>query len=415
MIPRINNFNGLESIPGAPVAYSPAISSESRNLFDFLRRKFLPELIRPAADSQVVDALSRETMLLALDNPFCMHALLACCGAEIPTQDQKPRQLARMHYTQSVNALRKTLNESNIQSHWIVTTLTVMMLCIYERSKAYGSSGVEIHLSGAARMIQLCARIKSNATYLSNTEQAMYRLVQESFIFHVATSLPFQQGHLDQIEIEKAFQLAEEAVYSHFRPEDSFYANSPVLGFPPKLFRCIYLTYRLYKNSLSKRVDETLCQSLDRDLEGWSEHIAKLACGSSDRISRDTSSSVMLNSSKENDCQRSSYAFLGQKLYIFGCRILLHRMSLAEGMSTSNSKCLIEEAIRAVGDLQPASDYFAEYYCWPLLTIGMHLERQVDRKMLMGQARAFWVATNSGTMRQLADILDLYWNSTQNA
>ncbi|KAJ5737852.1 uncharacterized protein N7483_002977 [Penicillium malachiteum] len=72
------------------------------------------------------------------------------------------------------------------------------------------------------------------------------------------------------------------------------------------------------------------------------------------------------------------------------------------------------EAIRAVRDLQPGSDYFAEYYCWPLLTIGMHLERQDDQEMLMGQVRAFWMATNNGTMRQLADILELYWTSTQN-
>ncbi|KAJ5706579.1 C6 zinc finger domain protein [Penicillium malachiteum] len=356
-------------------------------------------------------------MLLALDKPFCMHALLACCGAEIPTQDQKPRELARLHYTEAVKALRKNLNESNIQSQWIVTTLTVMMLCIYERSKAHGSSGVEIHLSGAARMIQLCARTKSNAFNLSDTEHAMYRLVQESFIFHVATSLPFQQGHLDQVEIETALQLAEDAAHSHFQPEDSFYANSPVLGFPPQLFRCIYMTYRLYKDSLSKRVDKTLCQSLDRDLERWSDHIAKLASGScegSDRELENRSSSIMPISSKGKHLQMSSYAFLGQRLYVSGCRILLHRMSPAEGMSESAFEALMSGAIEDLRLLQPGSDYFAEYYCWPLLTIGMNLEHRADREMLMSQVRAFWVATNNGTMRRLADILDVYWKSIQN-
>ncbi|KAJ5626459.1 hypothetical protein N7528_003886 [Penicillium herquei] len=410
------NLAGIESIVCAPVTYSPAISSESGNLFDFLRRRFLPELIRPAANSELIDALSRETMLLALEKPFCMHALLACCGAEIPTQDQKPRQLARLHYTKAVKALRENLNESNIQSQWIVTTLTVMMLCIYERSKAHGSSGVEIHLSGAARMIQLCAQAKSNAFNLSDIEHAMYRLVQESFIFHVATSLPFQQGHLDQVEIEAALQLAEDAADSHFQPEDFFYANSPVLGSPPQLFRCIYMTYRLYKDSLSKRLDTTLCQSLDRDLERWSDHIAKLASRSSERSDReltDSGSRIMPASNKENKWQISSYAFLGQRLYIFGCRILLHRMSPTEGMSESAFETLMTGAIENVRLLRPGSDYFAEYYCWPLLTIGMNLEHQADQEMLMGQVRAFWMATNNGTMRRLADILDVYWKSTQ--
>ncbi|KAJ5948078.1 hypothetical protein N7466_001093 [Penicillium verhagenii] len=70
---------------------------------------------------------------------------------------------------------------------------------------------------------------------------------------------------------------------------------------------------------------------------------------------------------------------------------------------------LLEEGIAAVRQLQPKQDYFAEYYCWPLLTIGMNLQHQPDRDMLMSQVRAFWIATNNGTMRQLADKLLVCW------
>lgn len=70
--------------------------------------------------------------MLALDRPHCMHALLACCGAEIPTHDQRVRQLASFHYMRAVEGLRKGLNNENIRSQWMVTMLTVMMLCIYE-------------------------------------------------------------------------------------------------------------------------------------------------------------------------------------------------------------------------------------------------------------------------------------------
>lgn len=129
---RLPNNQNLSRIPFSQCAYSSAITLESRHLFHYLRWKFLPELIRPAAENRVIDLLSRHTLTLALEQPFCMHALLACCGAEIPTHDPTVRELARFHYTRAVTALRRNLNDGNIQNHWLVTMVTVMMLCIYE-------------------------------------------------------------------------------------------------------------------------------------------------------------------------------------------------------------------------------------------------------------------------------------------
>jgi hypothetical protein len=128
--PSQNQWLGRISL--SPCTLSSAITPKSRHLFHFLQWKFLPELIRPAADSGVIDVLSRQTLTLALQKPFCMHALLACCGAEIPTHDPTVRELARFHYTRAVAALRMNLNDGNVQNQWMVTMLTVMMLCIYE-------------------------------------------------------------------------------------------------------------------------------------------------------------------------------------------------------------------------------------------------------------------------------------------
>lgn len=111
---------------------SPAITPHSGPLFDFLRTTFLPQLIRPATDGTVTNGLNRETMQLALGHPFCMHALLACCGAEMPTKEKRFRQLARFHYTHAVAGLRRTLTDSHLECRWVVTMLTIMMLCIYE-------------------------------------------------------------------------------------------------------------------------------------------------------------------------------------------------------------------------------------------------------------------------------------------
>lgn len=119
-------------VPHLPWTHSPAITPDSGPLFDFLRSTFLPQLIRPATDGTVTHGLNRETMKLALGYPFCMHALLACCGAEMPTGVESFRHLARFHYTSAVAGLRDVLNDTRLVCRWVVAMLTIMMLCIYE-------------------------------------------------------------------------------------------------------------------------------------------------------------------------------------------------------------------------------------------------------------------------------------------
>jgi hypothetical protein len=70
---------------------------------------------------------------------------------------------------------------------------------------------------------------------------------------------------------------------------------------------------------------------------------------------------------------------------------------------------LLPEGMDMVRQLQPDEDYYADYYCWPLLAIGMHLKSAPDRELLLRQVWAFWTATNNGTMRRLADMLDFLW------
>lgn len=94
-------------------------------------------------------------MLLALGHPFCMHALLACCGAEMPTGVGNHRQLARFHYTHAVAGLRNALNDQHLEHRWVVAMLTIMMLCIYEVGFQSGA------------MVQACLYL-SRALFLSD-------------------------------------------------------------------------------------------------------------------------------------------------------------------------------------------------------------------------------------------------------
>lgn len=113
---------------------SPANNKRSRPLFHFLISTFLPQLIRPTADGRMCDELNRRSLALAFEHPFCMHALLACCGAEIPGENPEYHELARFHYTHAVTGLRKILDDGAPREQWVVTMLGIMMLCIYEVS-----------------------------------------------------------------------------------------------------------------------------------------------------------------------------------------------------------------------------------------------------------------------------------------
>jgi hypothetical protein len=128
---------GAEQRYFATFGHSSAITPGSSLLFDFLRARFLPQLIRPAATCRVIDLFTRESLVMAMKAPACMHALLACCGAEIPTKTPRFRNLAKFHYTQAVKELRNDLERETIKNQWLVTMHTVLMLCIYEVNLAF--------------------------------------------------------------------------------------------------------------------------------------------------------------------------------------------------------------------------------------------------------------------------------------
>lgn len=127
--------------------YSPATTRRSRPLVQFLISTFVPQLIRPTMNEYTGEVLTGRTLALAFEHPFCMHALLACCGAEIPTENPEYRALARFHYTHAVTGLRKILDNGVHECQWVVTLLCIMMLCIYEVSvQSSTSSQTRVYL-----------------------------------------------------------------------------------------------------------------------------------------------------------------------------------------------------------------------------------------------------------------------------
>lgn len=298
-----------------------------------------------------------------------------------------------------------------------------------KRSKQKPSPGVGIHLAGAAQLIRLHSQTRGDDVKCDGVEGAMYRLARESFIFHVTTSLPFQDEiansqhtHLpadsSHFEIESALSLAEEAIRENFHVDMVSHPNSPVLGFPPRLFRCIYTVYRLHKTSSCDQVSLQLCQRLDKDLCRWNSRLeapsAEIPC--TDLGTRkDKGNPGESTASRQSQALRQS-ALAGPKLYILGCRVLLQRMAGAVLTSGDlGTEGLIEQAMRLIQELQPTKDYYADYYCWPLFAIGINLRSSCDRDLLLTQVSAFLKSTNNPTMRRLLDMLSEYWQSHESS
>jgi hypothetical protein len=66
---------------------------------------------------------------------------------------------------------------------------------------------------------------------------------------------------------------------------------------------------------------------------------------------------------------------------------------------------LVSEGVQLVGSLQPAIDYYAEYYGWPIYVLVRFASRKQDRDILLARVEAFYEATRNGTMARLAEML----------
>ncbi|RHZ45552.1 peroxisomal copper amine oxidase [Aspergillus thermomutatus] len=365
-----------------------AVEATPSQLFDFLQTIFLPQLIHPVTKGAVNELVTRESLRWAFQSPFCMHALLACAAAEIPVNNPQYRRMAELHYTKAVSGLRQSLIQTSGSSQWTVVLWTVLILCIYERSKPHHSQGVDVHLAGAAQLIQMYFRKRIPDASPIATDVWMPRLFLESFIFHVATSMPFQHTSAQSTTIDSAFSLAENILEVLCRPHISVDATSPVLGVPPKLFQYIYTIARMYQQ-YPDGVDLSHCEELEQDLRRWDTLMAGTA---------------------------APEVLAGPRLYVLCSRILLNRLTHPAGNQPDNLVSeLVSQAMILVTQLRPAQDYFAEYYSWPFLVLGTCAEKQPDRQILLSQIQGFWQATNNGTMRRLENMLTAHWTDGNKA
>lgn len=234
----------------------------------------------------------------------------------------------------------------------------------------------------------------------------------EPFVFHVATSIPFQDPPPASALVNETFSRALHILEQLWLENKMGYSFSPLLGAPPKLFGYVRQVALLYSQFRSHNVDVTQCQSLERDLRRWSDdNISNLYAVNFVNVADSADNNPRIYSSGLQDANHFSN---GPGLYVLAARALLERMmalsSETRGQHPSASlSVLLARAMLLVRAIEPSVDYFAEYYCWPFYCVGVSLDDKQDQEVLMNKIMAFWKSTRNGTMRRLADILTDEW------
>ncbi|KAI1613025.1 hypothetical protein EDD36DRAFT_419180 [Exophiala viscosa] len=110
------------------------LSSGSVPLFDFMRRVFVPHLVRPASDPRFIEGYTSQSLQLAWNVPFLMHALMACSGVEFPGDTGSNRKMSESYYTKALGGFREHLAQDHSQQSEAIALRTIFILIIYEVS-----------------------------------------------------------------------------------------------------------------------------------------------------------------------------------------------------------------------------------------------------------------------------------------
>ncbi|GES65997.1 C6 zinc finger domain protein [Aspergillus terreus] len=329
-----------------------------------------------------------------------MQSLLACCAFEYPAHDAYAQQyfqrLAETLYVQAVAGLRRSLESTGRMAPTTAVPRTVLLLCIFERTRPLPSSAVGTHLSGLAQLVQSEVTKATSNEALSPQEQLMRRVTLEAFIFHAATSVSFQPLPDQDPNVELALTLAEHALQGVFSRGTPNHSDSPVLGVPPRLFLDIREISLMHMKH-DEEYNPIHYLRLLSDIEAIEkELLANCNSDPNGPISVDLTVPAInrLATYGPRPCASDTF-LLGPQLYLVSAKILLTDMSQRYNhMCSYDMHELVREGMRLVDQLQPSVDYYAEYYSWPIHVLARFVSSQHGRDLLLAKVQEFWEETS---------------------
>ncbi|RMZ81715.1 hypothetical protein DV737_g2419, partial [Chaetothyriales sp. CBS 132003] len=145
----------------------------------------------------------------------------------------------------------------------------------------------------------------------------------EAFVFHVATSIPFQDPFPTPALVNEVFPRALLILEQLWLESKMDYPYSPVLGAPPMLFAYVRQVALFYSQFRSQTLDVRQCQSLEEDLKRWSDDNNIADSYTVNVVDFADFADASLGLTCPSDRQDASQSFFGPKLYVLAARILL--------------------------------------------------------------------------------------------
>ena len=284
-----------------------------------------------------------------------------------------------------------------------------------QRSRLYPSEDVHTHLIGAAILIKSCCNQlnRKQPGNTPDTSNLAHILALEAFIFHAATSVPFQSPPCRSDIVDDAFVRAVDTLQRLLGRGTIESYKSPVLGAPPRIFAYVRQTALLYQRFKGNSVLETQqCLELDEDLTNWDDK--SFVADFSNQNSAFTASSIDETTRSQTLCLSTlppsgDTLLPGLRLYVLTTRILLNHMMKPGNILEPSISILTSEALSLVLRIDPAEDYFADYYVWPFFCLGVIVTSSHQKDVIMDKIVSFWERTRNGPMRLLGDMLRHEW------
>ncbi|KAJ9618336.1 hypothetical protein H2204_013067 [Knufia peltigerae] len=350
------------------------------SLFAYSIDKLLPLMARPYVHPDYERFSSHLTV--ALHEPIVMDVLLASAAIHLSAGQSDKQVQALKYYSSAVRMLRQKIDHSEIDGteDWLV--LVAVIFCLFERWNTFSHLQASSHLLGAFQILKL--RLANGKDDRRDDDLIFDRCLAESVIYHLSI-LPLFEGAQLTESVEGWQQLTQPLNKRAF-PDLPQWANSPLLGGRPSLFRLIFDISRLRHGSHTKEDIRLLTWRLSDE----------------DNLIR-TRALTAWNHDSKDVCYREL------RLFSTAAKVLLLKLTQPDlSAQHSSIQSLVDEALGQLTSWTTAGR-FDQYFCWPLLVIGCAVTQPEHIEVIQRKLVEIWRCSRCGDAWRVRTVLEHAW------
>ena len=334
-----------------------------------------------------------------------MDVFLACSAIHLSGKQPRMQSIAMKHYSSAVTVLRKLIDGKDVDGteDWLL--IMAIFLCLFEVSETYLpfsliqatrltisrqrwnpdiSSKAILHLTGAVKIFEI--RLAKASRYPTAPISPFERVTAETILYQ--SSILSLYTDADRMFTPEFLIRLNHYFTSQPFPEASQWANSPLLGVKPTLYRLISQISRLSRRTPLNPDDHDLATKLADELHSCDVFSAAVV-GGADVL--------------ETSC------FGPSRLYLLAAKILLFKTMHPETNAVHPwIQIHVQEAMDIIHFTSGLVRY-DQYFCWPFLIIGCALVRADDVESLREKLDELWRVSHCGDAKRAAAVLENTW------